>query len=125
MLWLGRLTRGRIVVISETVMAMKPGCALMCTQEWFLGAYVDGNMSSAEFSSVECVLSCLSHAHIAGDSRDGEDTNVGESKGHDESDGVIGGNVGIDQKVPWHPRRIANQVRGTLFRTQKTFRFKV
>jgi hypothetical protein len=65
----------------------------------------------AEFNRIKRVPSGLLNSDISSDRRDGDDPDFWGTESHDESDGIIRGNVGVDQEGARHPRRITNQYR--------------
>ena len=66
------------------------------------GAGVDGDVRAAEFDGVEGVAGGLLDAAVAGDGGDGADVDRGRAQGHNESDGVVGCGVGVDEDGAGH-----------------------
>ena len=81
----------------------------MGTQEWLVGTAIDWNVGSAEFNGIERVARGLLNFDISGDRRDCDQANFRGAESHDERDGIVRGNVGVDQEGARHPRRIANR----------------
>src|SRR5437667_5529872 len=93
-----RFTGRRVIVISQSVATMKPGCALMHSKQRFFSTGINRDIGSAEFNCVERVPGGLLNINISGDCRDCCNLDVGCAKSHDDRHGVVGGGVGIDQE---------------------------
>jgi len=97
-----RLTRRRIIVISKSVTAMKPGRALVCTKQWLFSPSIDWDIRSTKFNRIERVTRGLLNVDISGNCGDCHNAHFGSAESHDESDSVIRSNVGIDQEGTQH-----------------------
>jgi hypothetical protein len=98
------LPRSGIVMITQTVTPMKPGCVLVASEKRLFRTCIHRDIRAAEFGCVECVSSRLLHWNVTGNDGDCGDANVRRAQRHDESDCVIGGRVCIDQKLARHGR---------------------
>jgi hypothetical protein len=85
-------------VISESIAAVKPRCALVRAKQRFFCACINWNIGSAEFNGVERIARSLLNIHISGDGRDRCNLDVRRAKSHDDRHSVVGGSVGIDQE---------------------------
>ena len=99
-----------IAVISQPVLAVKPGCTLMGTLQRLFSAGKDRDAGSAEFRGVEGVASGLLNLDISRHGGDRDHAYVGSAESHNEGDGVVGGDVGVNQEGARHPRRITKPV---------------
>jgi hypothetical protein len=81
----------------------------MRTGQRLIGAVVHRDLRPAKFNRIKRVTRGLLDVHIASHGSDRNHAHVGRAQNHDERDGVIGGNVGIDQKGTRHRRMIANE----------------
>ena len=99
-------------MFSQPIAAMKPGSTLIFAQQWFGGAGVNRDIGATEFNCVERVAGRLLNLDIAGYGGDRGDADVGSTKSHDESDGIVGGGVGINEECARHARSIINEVAG-------------
>jgi hypothetical protein len=91
-----------IIVISESVTAMKPSRALMGAEQWLFSSRIDWDVGSTEFNCIQRVPGGLLNSDVSGDGRDRDNTDFREPESHDESDRIIGGCIGIDQKGAGH-----------------------
>ncbi len=62
----------------------------------------------AEFRSVEGVARGLGDVHVSGDGGDAQDFDLRRAQSHDQSYGVVGGGVCVDEELSFHAGRIAN-----------------
>ena len=99
MLALGLALWRRIVAIAEAVFAMEPMRVIMRAVERLVRAGEDGDVGIADLGGQQRVLGRLLEADIAGDGRQAEHPDVGLGERHDDRDGVVGGGVGVDEKV--------------------------
>src|SRR5215475_9455645 len=77
---------------------MEPVGGLVRACERFSSAGVDGSVGVAELGDVESVACGLVDGNVACDGGDGADVDMGMTESHDESDGVVGGCVGVDEE---------------------------
>ena len=89
-------------MISESVTAMKPSRALMGAEQWLFSSRIDRDAGSAQFNCIERVPGGLLNSDVSGDGRDRDNTDFSAAESHDESDRIIGGCIGIDQKGAGH-----------------------
>ena len=83
-------------MVSESITTVKPGRTLVNAKQRFFRPHIDRNVGSAKLNSVKSVAGSLLNLDISGDGCDGHDTNVRGTEGHNDSDGIVGGNVGVD-----------------------------
>ena len=93
-------------MVPESITAVKPGRTLVNAKQWFFRAHIDRNIGSAKLNRVKRVAGSLLDLDISRDRRDGHDTDVRGTESHDDRDSIVGGNVGVDQKVARHARSI-------------------
>jgi hypothetical protein len=74
----------------------------MCTKQWLFSPSIDWDLRSTKFNRIERVTRGLLNVDISGDCRDRHNAHFGSAESHDESYGVIRGNVGIDQEGTQH-----------------------
>ena len=96
-LWLA-LWRGK-PAIAEAVFAMEPMGVVVRAVERLVRAGEHGNVGIAYLGGQERVLGRLLKADIAGDRRQAEDPDTGLGQRHHDCDRVVGGGVGVDEKV--------------------------
>jgi hypothetical protein len=89
-------------MISESVTAMKPGRALMCTKQWLFSSSIDWDIRATKFNRIERVTGGLLNVDISGDCGNCHNAHFGSAESHHKRDGVIRGNVGIDQEGTEH-----------------------
>ena len=99
MLALGLALWRRIAAIAEAVFAMEPMRVVVRAVERLVRPGEDGHVGIADLGGQERVLGRLLEADIAGDRRQAEHPDVGLGERHDDRDGVVGGGVGVDEKV--------------------------
>lgn len=112
-MFFGCAARGRVIVVTEAVVAVEPGGGYVGAVERLFGAGENWDVGIAELGRVDGVAGGLVDADVASDGGDGDDANLWRAEGHDERDGVIGGGVSVDEELARHAGRIAN--RGLLF----------
>jgi hypothetical protein len=99
-------------VISKAVATMEPGRVLMGTKQRLASSRIDRDFGPAEFNGIERVAGGLLYFDISRDRCDRYHADVGGAESHDQSHGVIRGNVGVDQEGARHPRRITKSDTG-------------
>jgi hypothetical protein len=72
-----------------------------------LRAGIRRHIGSAQFGGIQGVAGRLRDGYVAGNNSDGTHVHVGRAQGHDQSDSVVGGGIGIDKNGPRHAIRIA------------------
>ena len=96
-LWLA-LRRGK-AAIAEAVFAMEPMRVVMRAVERLVRAGEHGNVGIADLGGQQRVLGRLLEADIAGDRRQAENPDFRIGQRHHDRDRVVGGGVGVDEKV--------------------------
>ena len=96
---LGLALRRGEAAIAEAVLAVKPMRVVMRAGQRLVRAREDGNVGIADLGGQKRVLRRLLEADIAGDRRQAENAHVRVGERHDDRDGVVGGGVGVDEKV--------------------------
>lgn len=89
-------------MIAEAVAPVKPIRATMRANQGFLGTGENGDARFAEVRCVKSIPTGLMHWHIPRDGCDGQNIYLWVPESHDESDGVVGSCVGINQKEAFH-----------------------
>ena len=97
-------------MIAQSVIAVKPCGASDARVAVLAGSGIDRNAGAAEFSGVKSVTGSLLNLDVAGDDGDGRHRHVWRPQTHDKSDGVIGCNIGIDEKCARHRGSITNRI---------------
>jgi hypothetical protein len=87
----------------------------MDAEEWLVSPRIDGDVGCAEFHRVQRVSCGLLNFDISRDIGDRDHADFRSAQSHDERDGVVRSNVGVDQEGARHPRRITKPPSGRLF----------
>ena len=96
---LGRALRGRVAVIAEAVLAMKPMRVLQRARQRLACAHEHGRVGAADLGGQKRVAGRLLEADVAGDRRQAKHPHVRVGERHDDRDRVVGGGVGVDEEV--------------------------
>ena len=91
-----------VAVIAEAVAPVKPGSAYMRALQWMLRAGKHGDVRITELRRIERITAGLMNIHVSRNGGDGKNLNVGRAKRHDQSNGVVGSSVGINQERKLH-----------------------
>src|SRR3954453_18602707 len=105
MIFFRELLRSRVVVISESVASVKPGCILIRTHRRFCCTRVHRNTGSAKLNSVESIARGLLEMDVPGHPRDRGDLYVGRAQCHYQSHCIVGSSVCVDEKDATHARQ--------------------
>ena len=97
-------------MVAKSVTAVEPGRTLMLAAQWLFSANKDRDAGTAELRRVERITCGLLHLDISSNGGDGDDADIWSTQGHNQRDGVIRGNIGVDQECARHSRSIANRV---------------
>jgi len=89
-------------MVAEAIFAVEPAGGGEFAEERTGGAGENRNIGAADFGGVEGVTYGLRERDVAGDDGDGGDANFARAEGHDESDSVVGGGVGVDEESARH-----------------------
>jgi hypothetical protein len=74
----------------------------MGAEQWLFSSRIDRDVGSTEFNCVQRVPGGLLNSDVSGDRRDRDNADFRGAEGHDESDRIIGGGIGIDQEGAGH-----------------------
>ena len=85
--------------IADAVFAVEPVRMVVRAGERLVRSNKDGNVGIADLGGQERVLGRLLEADIAGDRGQPEHADARLGERHDDRDGVVGGGVGVDEKV--------------------------
>jgi len=100
--FLGRPFRGRIAVVAQAIAAMEPVRALVRAIQGLFGTHEHGNLRAAEFRGVERIARGLLNGDVSRNCGNRQNTDLGRSQRHDQSNGVIGSRVGVNQEEWFH-----------------------
>jgi hypothetical protein len=89
-------------MIAQAIAAMEPVRALVRAVQRFFRAHENGNVRAAEFSRVERIARGLLNGNIAGNRGYRYYAHPGRAQRHDQSHGVIGCGVSINQELRFH-----------------------
>jgi hypothetical protein len=90
-------------VVAETVLAVEPMRVVMGAAERLVRADEHGRVGLADLGGQQRVSGRLFDVDIAGDRRQTEDFHAWLGERHDDRDRVVGGGVGVDEKVAHGP----------------------
>jgi len=85
-------------MVAQAIAAMEPVCALVRAMQGFFRAHEDRNVRAAKLRGVERIARGLLNGDVSGNCGNRQNTDLGRSQRHDQSHGVIGSGVGIDQE---------------------------
>jgi hypothetical protein len=74
----------------------------MGAEQRLFSSRIDRDVGFTEFNCIQCVPGGLLHSDVSGDGCDRDNTDFSGAESHDESDRIIGGCIGIDQKGAGH-----------------------
>jgi hypothetical protein len=74
----------------------------MGAEQWLFSSRIDWDVGSTEFNCIQRVPGGLLNSDVSGDGRDRDNPDFREPESHDESDRIVGGCIGIDQKGAGH-----------------------
>ena len=69
----------------------------MIAMQWLFSPDKDWRAGPAEFHRVERITRGLLNIDVSGNGCNGDDADVGSAQSHNQRNGVIGSNVGIDE----------------------------
>ncbi len=92
----------RIAVVAQAIAAMEPVGALVRAIQRFFRTHEHGNIRAAEFCRVEGIACGLLDGNISGDRGNRQDAHLERTERHDQSYGVIGSRIGINQEERFH-----------------------
>jgi hypothetical protein len=94
--------RRRIAAVAEAVVAMEPFGAAVRALERLFRAGKNRDARLTEFRSAKSISSGLRESHIAGNRGDRQNFDLPITQDHDESDGIVGSRIGVNQERPFH-----------------------
>jgi len=97
-------------MISEAVDAVEPLGGAERTGQRLFRALIDPRACAAEFSGVERVARGLAHGNVAGHSGYGDNAGCGGPQRHDQSNGIVGRGIRVDQDRLRHASKITSAV---------------
>jgi hypothetical protein len=89
-------------MITQAIPAMKPVRALVFTLERLFGTQENWNIRSEEFRRVQGIPRGLFYGNIASHRGDCQNGNIGRTKRHDQSYGIIRSSVRVNQEERFH-----------------------
>ena len=89
-------------MVTQAVAPMEPVGALVRAIQWLFRAHENGNVRAAKFRGIEGVARGLLNGNVSGNRGDCQHAHVTRTKRHDQSHGVIGSSVGINQEKRFH-----------------------
>lgn len=89
-------------MVSQAIASMEPVRALVRAIQRFFRAHEDRHIRAAKFGGIKRVPRGLLNGNVSRDGRNRQHAHLGRAKRHDQSDGVIGSGVGINQEERFH-----------------------
>ena len=89
-------------MVSQTIVAMEPVRTLVRAIQRFFRAHENGNVRTAKFHGVESIACGLLNGNVSGNRGNGKNVHLGRATRHDQSHGIIGSGIGINQEKRFH-----------------------
>ena len=89
-------------MVAQSIAAVKPVSALVRAVQRFFRSHENGNVRAAQFRGVKCIASGLLDGNVSSNGGDGQHTHAWGAERHDQSYGVIGSGVGVNQEEGFH-----------------------
>ncbi len=85
-------------MVSQAIAAMEPVRALVCAIQGLFRAHEDWHVRATKFRRVERIACGLLNGNISCNRGNRQNADSRRTEGHDQSHGVIGSSVGVDQE---------------------------
>lgn len=89
-------------MIAQAIAAMEPVGALVQPVQRFLRAHENGNVRAAKLRGVERVARGLLNGNITSNRGNRQHAHLRRAQRHDQSHGVIGSGIGVNQEERFH-----------------------
>lgn len=89
-------------MVSQAIAAVEPVGGLVRSIQRFLRAHEHGNVRVAKFRRVQRIAGGLLNGDVSRDGGNRQHADLRRAQRHDQSDGVIGGGVGVNQEERFH-----------------------
>src|SRR5216683_3331955 len=93
---------GAPAMITQAIAAMEPVRGLVRAMERFFRTRENGNIRAAKFGRVKRVARGLLNGDVSCNRGNRQHAHLGRTQGHDQSNGVVGSGVGINQEERFH-----------------------